>query len=166
MSEPTPISEVLPGVMATIRQRMQQRQNHERTKNMQTMTQGHQQWNEFYTHLSEMVDLASCDHTMNDVEIALGEAFGFTPEEVAASIEWFKGHGAECGCAILARFGPKVMEDLARLKAEMARLKEQLLSITSRLLRQENGYLTAEQADVLARAEGAQRISDASPREN
>jgi len=122
---------------------------------MQTMTQEHQQWNEFYAHLGEMVDFGSCDHTMCDVRIALAEAFGFTPEEVTASLEWFKGHGAECGCAILAHFGPKVMEDLARLRAELAGLRAQVLSITSRLLRREDVYLTQDEAEVDARREMA-----------
>ena len=122
---------------------------------MQTMTQEHQQWNEFYAHLSEMVDFGSCDHTTNDIEIALGDAFGFTPEEVAASVQWFRDHGAECGCAILAHFGPKVMEDLARLRAELAGLREQVLGLTSRLLRKEDVYLTQDEAEAEARREMA-----------
>jgi len=119
---------------------------------MQTMTQEHQQWNEFYAHLAEMEDLIPCHHTMNAVECAL-EAFDFAPEEVAASIEWFKGHGAMCSCAVLARFGPKVMEDLARLRAELAGLREQVLSITSRQLRMEDVYLAQDEADADARTE-------------
>ena len=119
---------------------------------MQAMTQEHPQWNEFYAGLSEMEDFASCDHTTDAVQRAL-EAFDFTPEEVAASVQWFKDHGATCSCAVLARFGPKVMEDLAQLKAEMARLKKQLLNVTSRLLRQENGYFTEGEADARASEE-------------
>lgn len=66
----------------------------------QVMTTEYPQWTEFRDHLAEMCHLKPCDHTHNATERAL-ESFGFTPEEVAASLEYFKRKGGFCDCEIL-----------------------------------------------------------------
>ncbi|MFA6242033.1 MAG: hypothetical protein WC655_13955 [Candidatus Hydrogenedentales bacterium] len=96
---------------------------------MQIMTPDHQKWNEFYRHLGEMADLSPCQHTMNAMEVTLTDAFGFTPEEVFASIVYFRENRAHCDCEVLLRFGTRAMDELAQLRAVVRSLDQRIASL-------------------------------------
>jgi len=70
-----------------------------------------------------------CDHTKTNVEIALREAFGFTPEEIAASVAYFDSHGAHCSCEVLLRFGVKAMDDIVRLQGIVRNLEQRMAAV-------------------------------------
>jgi len=97
---------------------------------MQLMNPEHPKWTEFYKSLSRMwpegLPCMDGEHIMNAVEVTLIDDFGFTPEEITASLEWFKSHGAPCDCQVLMKLGPAVMESLGGIMAWLSKLNARL----------------------------------------
>lgn len=75
-----------------------------KSSDTQIMTPEHPRWIEFYNHLSEMVYDSGCEHTHNAAEVAL-KSFGFAPEEIEASVRYFREHGGHCSCEVLLNVG-------------------------------------------------------------